>query len=97
MGSFSYIVEGKGNKESFQSCSHGAGRKMSRKKAKELFPYDYVMSDLNAKGIVVGVPDPSTIGDECSSAYKDIKYVMDQQKDLVDIITELKTIAVVKG
>jgi tRNA-splicing ligase RtcB len=97
MGSFSYIVKGKGNKDSFQSCSHGAGRKMSRKKASELFPSNLVMSELAHKGIVVGVPDPSKVGDECVGAYKDIKYVIEQEADLIEVITELKTIAVVKG
>jgi len=97
MGSFSYIVQGKGNRDSFQSCSHGAGRKMSRSNAKKLFPSKDVMEELTSNGIIVGVPDPSTIGDECSKAYKDIRYVIEQQSDLVKVVSELKTIAVVKG
>ena len=97
MGSFSYIVRGKGNPESFCSCSHGAGRKMSRKKARELFSAADVMEDLTDRGIVVGVPDPSSVGDECSSAYKDIRYVIEQEADLAEVVTELKTLAVVKG
>lgn len=70
---------------------------MSRKKAKEMFPSDKVISDLYDKGVLVGVPDPSTVGDECSAAYKDIKYVIEQEADLVEVVTEMKTIAVVKG
>lgn len=97
MGSYSYIVRGKGNREAFQSCSHGAGRKMSRKRARELFPAGKVMSDLSAQGVVVGVPDPTTVGDECSGAYKDIRYVIEQEADLAEVVTELRTIAVVKG
>lgn len=70
---------------------------MSRKKAKELFSAVDVMEDLTDRGIVVGVPDPSSVGDECSSAYKDIRYVIEQEADLAEVVTELKTIAVVKG
>jgi tRNA-splicing ligase RtcB len=97
MGSYSYIVRGKGDRESFQSCSHGAGRKMSRKAARELFPASKVMEGLSAQGVIVGVPDPASVGDECSGAYKDIRYVIEQEKDLAEAVTELRTIAVVKG
>jgi tRNA-splicing ligase RtcB len=97
MGSFSYIVRGKGERESFQSSSHGAGRLMSRKKAKEMFAADWVMDSLTERGIIVGVPDQTTVGDECSSAYKDIKYVIQEEADLTEVVNELRTLAVIKG
>ena len=54
MGANSYILRGKGNPESFQSCSHGAGRILSRTKAKEVFKMETVIADLKAHGVVLG-------------------------------------------
>jgi tRNA-splicing ligase RtcB len=76
-----YVVEGKGCEDSLCSSSHGAGRLMSRKKAKETLTMSNMKKDLESKGIEL-------IGgslDECKDCYKDINSVMEQQKDLVTI------------
>ncbi len=54
MGSYSYIVSGKGSEESFNSCSHGAGRRLSRTKAKETYSVEEIMLDLKETGVVLG-------------------------------------------
>ena len=97
MGSFSYIVKGLGNKESFMSCSHGAGRRMGRKVAKELYNKTGVLAELAQTGIVIGKPNLDDVGEECSGAYKNIDEVIANEADLVTPILKLKTIAVVKG
>jgi tRNA-splicing ligase RtcB len=97
MGSNSYIVTGLQNPESFHSCSHGAGRKMSRKKALEKFTAVDILKDLSKKEVILGKQDTSNIADECQYAYKDIDSVMMQQEDLVTSIKKLKTIGVIKG
>jgi tRNA-splicing ligase RtcB len=76
-----FVCLGKGNAESMNSSSHGAGRLMSRKAAKE----KYTMADLRANLAAAGVTLVGGSVDECSMAYKDIKTVMDAQKDLVEI------------
>ena len=81
MSSYSYIVEGKGNPDSMCSSSHGAGRDMARKAAKDSFTMSWMRDDLKAKGVTL-------IGgavDECSGGYKDIDLVMAEQSDLVSI------------
>jgi tRNA-splicing ligase RtcB len=95
-GSKSFIVKGKGNPESFMSCSHGAGRKMSRKKAKENLNLEDEIRKLDEQGIIHGIRHKKDL-DEASSAYKDIDAVMENQKDLVDIQVELTPLAVIKG
>ncbi len=95
-GTKSYIVRGKGNPESFMSCSHGSGRVLSRSKAKEKLNLKDEIKKLDDQGIVHGIRNISDL-DEASGAYKDITTVMDHQKDLVDIWVELKPLAVVKG
>lgn len=95
-GTKSFIVEGKGNKDSFMSCSHGAGRLMSRSKAKEKLDLKTEIAILDKMGVVHGIRSISDL-DEASGAYKDIDTVMLHQEDLVDIVTELEPIAVVKG
>lgn len=97
MGSYSYIVKGRGNPESFESSSHGAGRLMSRKEAKEKFTVLATVSDLKNQGVVVGKVKKADIGEEARLAYKDIDQVIDNERDLIDPIKKLKTIAVVKG
>ena len=95
-GTKSYIVKGLGNPESFDSCSHGAGRRMSRSKAcKELSLKDEIKK-LDDQGIVHGIRHTSDL-DEASGAYKDINVVMENQKDLISIETELTPLAVIKG
>jgi len=93
MGAETYIVRGKGNPESFCSCSHGAGRKMSRTKAREQF----TIEDLIQQTQNVESRKDRAIIDEIPSAYKSIKEVMENQKDLVDIVFTLKQILTVKG
>lgn len=97
MGSFSYIVEGLGNPESYCSSSHGAGRKMGRKEAERKFRYQDVLKDLEKMNITLGTPRKNNISDECRWAYKDIERVIEDERDLVRPIMRLKTVAVVKG
>ena len=97
MGSYSYVVRGKGNPESFCSSSHGAGRAYSRKGAMEAFSCEQVICDLKEQGVVLGKNKKSDVAEECRFAYKDIRTVMQNQQDLVEVVTELKTVGVVKG
>ena len=93
MGARSYIVRGKANPESFCSCSHGAGRKMSRSKAKLLFSQD----DLIQQTQGIECRKDAAVIDEIPSAYKDIDQVMANQSDLIEIIHTLKQILCIKG
>jgi tRNA-splicing ligase RtcB len=93
MGAKSFIVKGKGNPESFNSCSHGAGRKMSRKKARDLFR----PADLEAQTAGVECRKDNGIVDEIPAAYKDIDQVMANQADLVEVAYQLKQILCIKG
>ncbi|MCD2340550.1 RtcB family protein [Ideonella azotifigens] len=93
MGARSYIVRGLGNPESFESCSHGAGRVMSRTKAKKLFT---VADQIKATEGVECRKDEAVI-DEIPMAYKDIDAVMAAQKDLVEVVYTLKQVVCVKG
>ena len=93
MGTRSYIVSGKGNEDSFHSCSHGAGRRMSRAEARKTFTLS------NHRDATEGVEcrkDKEVI-DETPGAYKDIDAVMAAQSDLVDIVHTLKQVLCVKG
>ena len=95
-GTSSYIVEGLGNKESFESCSHGAGRVMGRKQAEKTLDLEKEIKILDDQNIIHGIRHKSDL-DEATSCYKDISKVMENQKDLVKILVELKPLAVVKG
>ena len=95
-GTASYIVKGKGNEASLCSCSHGAGRKMSRKKAQENLNLEEEKRKMDEKGILHTIRGKSDL-DEAAGAYKDIDVVMEEQKDLVDILVKLEPLAVVKG
>lgn len=97
MGSYSYVVEGLGNKESFCSSSHGAGRRYGRRAAMETFSAEQVILDLKAREVILGKQNKSDVAEECRFAYKDIDEVMAQQQDLVKPVKRLKTIGVVKG
>ena len=93
MGTSSYIVEGLGNQDSYHSCSHGAGRAMGRRKAKETIKFEdfkQAMKDVRYTPIAENL-------DEAPQAYKDIDDVMNRQKDLVRIRAKLTPLAVVKG
>ncbi len=95
-GTKSYIVQGKGNTESFQSCSHGAGRVMGRKQAQRELVLEEEIEKLNSKGIVHSIRNTRDL-DEAPGAYKNIDTVMANQVDLVDILVELSPLAVIKG
>lgn len=97
MGSYSYVVMGKGNPESFCSSSHGAGRQYSRKGAMEAFSCEKVMLDLAKQGVVLGKKNKADVAEESRFAYKDIDTVMSNQMDLVAPVKRLHTIGVVKG
>lgn len=97
MGSYSYVVEGLGNQESFCSSSHGAGRAYSRKGAMEAFTTEQVILDLRAHDVVLGKQKKNDVAEECRFAYKDIDQVMEQQRDLVKPLKKLRTVGVVKG
>lgn len=96
MGSSSYIVEGLGNPESFCSCSHGAGRALSRTAAKRTLDLNEEVARLNALGIVHGIRSHDDM-QEATGAYKDIEKVLANEHDLVRIKTKLLPIAVIKG
>lgn len=99
MGSPSYIVRGKGNPDSFESCSHGAGRRLGRNQANRTLTIEE--ADRAMRGIVFGRwsrdrkgrPDLS----EAPQAYKDIDEVIAAQDDLVEVVTKLRPLAVIKG
>lgn len=93
MGARSYVVRGLGNEESLCSCSHGAGRRMSRTAAKRKFS----RSDLEAQTRGVECRKDGGVIDEIPGAYKDIDAVMDNQRDLVEVVHTLKQVVCVKG
>jgi tRNA-splicing ligase RtcB len=93
MGARSYIVRGKGNPESFHSCSHGAGRAMSRAEAKRRFSVE----DHQAATAGVECRKDAEVIDETPAAYKSIDQVMQAQADLVEIVHTLKQVVCVKG
>ena len=95
-GTSSYIVEGLGNPLSFMSCSHGAGRAMSRTEAVRVLSLEEEKSRLDALGIVHAIRGQKDL-EEASSAYKDIEEVIRQELDLVKVKTHLLPIAVIKG
>ena len=97
MGSYSYVVRGLGNPESFCSSSHGAGRLYSRKGAMEAFSCEQVMVDLKDRGVFLGKKSKADVAEESRFAYKNIDEVMENQRDLVTPVRRLRTVGVVKG
>ena len=93
-GTSSYIVKGLGNPESFESCSHGAGRRMGRKQAQRELNLEEEQKRLG--GIIHSVRNEKDL-DEAPGAYKDISAVMANQADLVEIVVCLEPLAVIKG
>ncbi|MFI8490510.1 RtcB family protein [Streptomyces rubrogriseus] len=93
MGTGSYIVKGLGNAKSFNSASHGAGRRMSRNAAKRRFS----TKDLEEQTRGVECRKDSGVVDEIPGAYKPIDQVIDQQRDLVEVVAKLKQVVCVKG
>lgn len=97
MGSFSYIVRGKGLPESFMSSSHGAGRLYSRTAAMKEFSCEKVMCDLKEQNVVLSKFNKADVAEESRFAYKDIDQVMANQSDMVEPVKKLFTMGVVKG
>ena len=95
-GTASYIVEGLGNPDSFNSCSHGAGRLMSRTAAVKTLSLEDEVKKLNDQGIVHAIRSQRDL-EEAAGAYKDIEQVINNELDLVKILTRLLPIAVIKG
>ena len=93
MGAKSFIVRGKGHAESYCSCSHGAGRLMSRNKAKNV----YTLDDLIEQTKGVECRKDTGVLDEIPGEYKPIDEVMNNQSDLVEIVATLKQVVCVKG
>jgi len=95
-GSKSYIARGLGNPDSFMSCSHGAGRKMSRSAAKKSLNLEEQIALMDSLGVVHGIRHANDL-DEAPGSYKDIDVVMENQKDLVTPFITLTPLGVVKG
>ena len=95
-GTSSYIVRGLGNEDSFHSCSHGAGRRLSRKKAIRELDLNTEKRRLEELGVIHAIRHKKDL-DEAPGSYKDIEKVMERQKDLVKIEVKLRPLAVVKG
>ncbi|WP_253776121.1 RtcB family protein [Goodfellowiella coeruleoviolacea] len=93
MGTASYIVRGLGNPDSFESASHGAGRRMSRNAARKRFTAE----DLAAQTAGVECRKDSGVVDEIPAAYKDIDEVIANQTDLIEVVAKLKQVVCVKG
>jgi tRNA-splicing ligase RtcB len=93
MGARSYIVRGKGNCQAFESCAHGAGRRMSRSAAKRSF----TRKDLEIQTSGIECRKDSGVIDEIPGAYKDIDEVMANQTDLVDVVHTLRQLVCIKG
>jgi len=93
MGTSSYIVRGRGSAESYESCSHGAGRAMSRNEAKRRF----TLADHAAATAGIECRKDADVIDETPGAYKPIDAVMEAQRDLVEIVHTLRQVVCVKG
>ena len=93
MGQRSYIVRGKGNLDSYCSCAHGAGRRMSRRQARQSFTVD----DLQEQTDGIECRKDSGVLDEIPAAYKGIDEVMANQEDLVEVLYVLRQVVNVKG
>lgn len=95
-GAASYIVKGKGNEESFCSCSHGAGRKLGRKQAQRKLDFEKEVASLEGQHIIHAIRGKRDL-EEAPGAYKDIEEVIQRQADLITPRTRLKPLAVIKG
>lgn len=95
-GTSSFLVTGKGEPQSFQSCAHGAGRIMSRAQARKQLDVQTEVQALKERGILQAIRNRQDL-DEAPGSYKDIDEVMSNQTDLVEVQIELQPLAVVKG
>lgn len=97
MGTYSYIARGLGNEKSFCSSSHGAGRRMSRRAAKKEFNFSALKKELAENGIKISASHKSQAVEEAPGAYKDVKEIIELQKDVIEVVEELKPIGVIVG
>jgi tRNA-splicing ligase RtcB len=97
MGTASYVAEGLGNQESFETCQHGAGRAMSRTQARKRMTSKQLFDEMTSLGVVLRSGDPKTAAEEAPSAYKDIESVMAASADLIRPTKRLTPLGVVKG
>lgn len=97
METASYVARGKGNVESFETCSHGAGRRLSRTAAKRERTSDDVVQSLRAKGIELAKRGMKDVAEEAGHAYKDVDEVMADSIDLVEPVYRLRPLGVMKG
>ncbi|MCL4078071.1 RtcB family protein [Coriobacteriia bacterium Es71-Z0120] len=97
MGTASYIAEGLANPDSFESCSHGAGRALGRREAMRRLKRDEVLRDLERRGVHLAKGRQHDVAEEAPQAYKDIESVMAWQRDLVRPLVRLTPLGVVKG
>lgn len=95
-GTSSFIVRGKGNPDSFESCSHGAGRVMGRNQAVRSLDLKGEIEKLDRLNIIHSIRNKNDL-EEAPSAYKNINMVIAQQSDLVDVVVKLNPLAVIKG
>ncbi len=97
MGTASYVAEGLGNPESFETCQHGAGRAMSRTAARKQKTPDEVYREMKKLGVELHSSSPRDVAEEAAFAYKDIDAVMEASADLIRPIARLMPLGVVKG
>jgi len=97
MGTASYVAEGLGNPESFETCQHGAGRAMSRAMARKAMTSAEVHAEMASLGVALHSGDPKTVAEEAAFAYKDIETVMAASTSLVRPVKRLTPLGVVKG
>ena len=97
MGTASYVGEGLGNAESFETCQHGAGRAMSRTAARKAKTSDEVYAEMAELGVVLRSSEPKGVAEEAAFAYKDIESVMAASASLVRPTKRLTPLGVVKG
>jgi tRNA-splicing ligase RtcB len=93
----SFIGRGRGHPASFESCSHGAGRRMSRGAARRARTVQDMVESLRRKGIALATHKVESVLDEAGHAYKDVAAVLAQEADLVEPVVELRPLGVVKG
>ncbi len=97
MGTASYVGEGLGNAESFETCQHGAGRAMSRTAARKAKSSDEVYAEMASLGVALRSSEPKGVAEEAAFAYKDIESVMAASTSLVRPTKRLTPLGVVKG
>ncbi|MDP8905301.1 MAG: RtcB family protein [Chloroflexota bacterium] len=97
MGTASYVAEGLGNRESFETCQHGAGRAMSRAAARRAMSSAALFEEMARLGVLLHSGDPKTAAEEAPFAYKDIETVMAASTDLIRPLKRLTPLGVVKG